>query len=168
MGGLLVTYVNWHWIFFVNVPIGLVALVFAAGVVPERRAPRAAEGGIDILGILLAAGGLLLLHARRSIQGNDWGWTSPRIVALSSSASRAFPVFFWWETRRQHPMFPLRCCASARSPPPTRRICCIGMAMGGTMLLLVIFMVTVMGYSELRAALVLPSCRRPPCSSRPM
>ncbi len=153
LGGLLVTYVSWKWIFFVNVPIGVGALIFALAVVPEVRRAEGGQG-IDLVGILLAAGGLFCFTLGL-IQGNDWGWTSARIVALLVVAVATFPVFYWWETRRQDPMFDFRLMRIRSFAAANTAQAGIGTAMGGAMLLLVIFMVTVMGYSELRAALVL-------------
>ena len=154
MGGLLVTYGSWHWIFFVNVPIGLAAIVFAALVVPARAAGGGVEGGIDIPGILIAGVGLLLLTLAL-VQGNAWGWTSATIVVMFVAAVACFPVFLWWEARTSHPMFPLKLLRIRSFTAANTAICFIGMAMGGTFLLVVIFMVSVLGYSELRAALAL-------------
>ena len=154
MGGLLVTYGSWHWIFFVNVPIGLAAIVFTALVIPARARDRNVEGGIDIPGILIAGVGLLLLTLAL-VQGNSWGWTSPAIVVMFCAAVVCFPVFLWWESRTRHPMFPLKLLRIRSFTAANTAICCIGMAMGGTFLLVVIFMVSVLGYSELRAAVTL-------------
>ena len=151
MGGLLVTYGNWHWIFFVNVPIGLAAIVFAALVIPRRARGASVEGGIDIPGIVIAGVGLLLFTLGL-VQGNSWGWSSPAIVALLVAGIACLPVFFWWEARTSHPMFPLKLLRIRSFTAANTAICFMGMAMGGTFLLVVIFMVNVLGYSELRAA----------------
>ena len=89
IGGILVTYVSWHWIFFINVPIGIAALVFALIVVPERKR-AGAKGGVDIGGILLSTGGLFCLVLALT-QGNDWGWTSWRILLLLRYRLRLLP-----------------------------------------------------------------------------
>jgi len=154
MGGLLVTYGSWHWIFFVNVPIGIAAIVFCALVIPARAQGRNVEGGVDIPGILIAGVGLLLLTLAL-VQGNSWGWTSPAIVVMFCAAAVSFPVFLWWESRTRYPMFPLKLLRIRSFTAANTAICCIGMAMGGTFLLVVIFMVSVLGYSELRAAVTL-------------
>jgi EmrB/QacA subfamily drug resistance transporter len=154
MGGLLVTYGSWHWIFFVNVPIGLAAIVFTALVIPARAQGNKVEGGIDIPGILIAGVGLLLLTLAL-VQGNSWGWTSPAIVIMFCAAVVCFPVFLWWEARTRYPMFPLKLLRIRSFTAANTAICFVGMAMGGTFLLVVIFMVSVLGYSELRAAVTL-------------
>jgi EmrB/QacA subfamily drug resistance transporter len=154
MGGLLVTYGSWHWIFFVNVPIGVAAIVFTALIVPARVGSQRLEGGIDIPGILIAGVGLLLLTLAL-VQGNSWGWTSPRIIGMFAAAAVCFPAFLWWEARTSHPMFPLKLLRIRSFTAANTAIMFIGFSMGGTFLLVVIFMVSVLGYSELRAALAL-------------
>ena len=154
LGGLLVTYGSWHWIFFVNVPIGLAAIVFTALIIPAHAAGRRLEGGIDIPGILIAGVGLLLLTLAL-VQGNSWGWTSATIVAMFVAAAACFPLFLWWEARTSHPMFPLKLLRIRSFTAANTAIMFIGFAMGGTFLLVVIFMVSVLGYSELRAAVAL-------------
>jgi EmrB/QacA subfamily drug resistance transporter len=154
IGGLLVTYASWHWIFFINVPIGIAALVFALVVVPERRRADA-KAGVDIGGILISTGGLFCLVLALT-QGNDWGWTSWRILLLFAVALICYPVFYVWETRVvSSPMFDFRLLRIRSFTAANTAIMAMGAAMGGAFLLLVIFMVNVMGYSELRAALAM-------------
>ena len=154
LGGLLVTYGSWHWIFFVNVPIGIAAIVFTALIIPVHVRGKQLEGGIDVPGILIAAVGLFLLTLAL-VQGNSWGWTSPLVITMFVAAIVCFPVFLWWEARISHPMFPLELLRIRSFTAANTAICFIGMAMGGTFLLVVIFMVSVLGYSELRAAVAL-------------
>ena len=154
MGGLLVTYGSWHWIFFVNVPIGLAAIVFAALVIPVAVRGKDTAGGIDLPGIAIAGVGLFLLTLAL-VQGNSWGWGSARVVVMFVAAVACFPLFIWWEGRTAHPMFPLKLLRIRSFTAANTAICFVGMAMGGTFLLVVIFMVSVLGYSELRAAVAL-------------
>ena len=153
IGGILVTYVSWHWIFFINVPIGIGAFIFALVVVPERKRAGAA-GGVDIGGILLSTGGLFCLVLALT-QGNDWGWTSWRTLLLFGIALVCYPVFYLWETHVKSPMFDFRLLRIRSFTAANTAIMAMGTALGGAMLLLVIFMVSVMGYSELKAALAI-------------
>ena len=157
LGGLLVTYGGahgWKWIFFVNVPIGVAAVIFALLVVPQRVHGGHTEGGIDVPGIAVSAGGLFLLTLAL-VQGNSWGWRSPAVIGLFVGAVACYPLFVWWERHTEHPMFPLELLRIRSFTAANTAIMFIGMAMGGTFLLVVIFMVDVLGYSELRAALAL-------------
>ena len=153
LGGVLVTYASWHWIFFVNVPVGIAATVFALLVIPERR-QEGVRGSIDIPGIAISAIGLLLLTLAL-IEGSVWGWTSPRILGLFAAAVISYPLFLWWELRAEQPMFPLKLLRIRSFTAANSAMMLIGMAMGGTFLILVVFLVSVLGYSELKAALAL-------------
>jgi len=155
LGGLLVTYASWHWIFLVNVPIGVVALLLAYSVVPEVRHPeKAGQEGLDVAGIVLAAFGLFCLTLAL-IQGNSWGWGSAAIIALFVMAFASYPLFVWWELRTRHPMFDFKLLRIRSFTAANMAMLFMGMAMGGTFLMVVIFLVNVLGYSELRAALAL-------------
>ncbi len=70
-------------------------------------------------------------------------------------AIATYPLFVWWELRAAHPMFPLKLLRIRSFTAANTSIMFIGMAMGGTFLMIVIFLVSVLGYSELRAALAL-------------
>ncbi|MEE4274893.1 MAG: DHA2 family efflux MFS transporter permease subunit [Thermoleophilia bacterium] len=153
LGGILIEYLSWHWIFFVNVPVGFVALVMAVALVPERRPNRHARG-IDVPGILISAVGLFCL-VLALIQGNDWGWGTTRIVTLFAVAFASFPLFLWWELRTPSPMFDFRLLRIRSFTAANTSMMFVGAALGGTMFLLVIFLVNVLGYSELRAAIAI-------------
>jgi EmrB/QacA subfamily drug resistance transporter len=98
IGGALVQ-VNWRWVFWINVPVGLVAVALAGRVVPESR-DETASGRPDIIGagLLAAAVGLVALAL---VKAPDWGWDSARFLGLlaASLASGAAMVF---RSRRHH------------------------------------------------------------------
>ena len=154
LGGLLVSYGHWSWIFFVNVPIGIFAVVVCALVIPRRSRDAHAEGGIDIPGMLISGIGLFALTLAL-VEGGSWGWTSPTIIALFVVAVLTFPLFMWWETRTASPMFPVNLLRIRSFTAANTAVLLIGLAMGGTFLMVVIFLVSVLGYTELRAALAL-------------
>jgi EmrB/QacA subfamily drug resistance transporter len=151
LGGLLIEYTSWHWIFFVNVPIGIAAFVLAWAVIPERK-PGAHAQGVDIPGIAISAVGLFCL-VLALIQGNDWGWTSAEIVGLFVVAIASYPLFMWWELRTPSPMFDFRLLRIRSFTAANSAMFLIGAALGGSMFLLVLFLVTVLGYTELEAAI---------------
>ncbi len=154
LGGVLVSYGHWSWIFFVNVPVGIAAVVVCALVVPAGLRHAKAQGGIDIPGILISGVGLFALTLAL-VQGDAWGWTASRIVALFLVAFVTFPLFMWWEMRTPSPMFPVKLLRIRSFTAANTSIMFMGMAMGGTFLMIVIFLVSVLGYSELRAAMAL-------------
>jgi EmrB/QacA subfamily drug resistance transporter len=154
LGGLLVTYGHWSWIFFVNVPVGIFAVVVCALIIPRRIQEAHAQGGIDVPGMLLSGAGLFMLTLAL-VEGDAWGWTSPAILGLFAAAFLTFPLFMWWERRTASPMFPVSLLRIRSFTAANTSILFIGLAMGGTFLMVVLFLVSVLGYSELRAALAL-------------
>ena len=154
LGGVLVTYGDWSWIFFVNVPIGVVAVVVCAWVIPRGERKPAAEGGIDIPGMVISGAGLFCLTLAL-VEGDTWGWTSATVIALFVAAAVSFPLFMWWETSTASPMFPVSLLRIRSFTAANTAILFVGVAMGGTFLMLVIFLVSVLGFSELRAALAM-------------
>jgi EmrB/QacA subfamily drug resistance transporter len=156
LGGILVEYFSWHWIFFVNIPIGIAAFLFALSVIPEaKHTDRLEREGIDAIGMAIAALGLFCLTLGL-IEGNSWGWGSAGIITLLVLAFASYPVFVLWELRgARFPMFDFRLLRIRSFTAANSSMLAFGTAMGGAMLLLVIFLVNVLGYSELRAALAL-------------
>ena len=154
LGGVLVTYGHWSWIFFVNVPVGIAAVIACAIVIPPRARQARAHGGIDIPGMLISGVGLFALTLAL-VEGDAWGWTSPTIITLFVVAVLSFPLFMWWELHTQSPMFPVNLLRIRSFTAANTSIMFVGLAMGGTFLMVVIFMVSVLGYSELRAAAAL-------------
>lgn len=151
LGGVLIQYASWHWIFFLNVPIGVVAVGIALFVVPELRRDQGGTG-IDLPGILLSgtAIGCLILAI---IQGNGWGWGSPPVIALLAAAVVLFAGFTWWEKRALRPMLDLDLFRIRPFSASTVMMVIGAIGMGGGMLLVVLFMVDVLGYSAVWAAL---------------
>ena len=154
LGGVLVTYGHWSWIFFVNIPVGIFAVVVCSIVIPAHIRKARSEGGLDIPGIVISGLGLFMLTLGL-VQGNSWGWSSPAIVGLLVAAAATFPLFMWWELRIPSPMFPVKLLRIRSFTAANTSIMFIGMAMGGTFLMVVIFLVSVLGYTELRAAVAL-------------
>jgi EmrB/QacA subfamily drug resistance transporter len=103
VGGAIAQGVSWHWIFWLNVPIGIVAMVLAYFRLAETRGP---EGNLDLAGLALASGGLLGL-VWGVIHGNDRGWTDIQVVGALAVGAILLIGFFLWERRAAHPMLPL-------------------------------------------------------------
>src|SRR6478609_6319456 len=82
LGGLL-TQISWHWVFLVNVPIGIVAVVAGARTLREIREPGTERG--DILGAAYLVAGIASLTLA-IVKGNDWGWGSARVVGLLAAS----------------------------------------------------------------------------------
>ena len=104
VGGAIAEGVNWHWIFWLNVPIGIVAIVLATFRLEESYGP---DGALDLVGLGLVSTGLLAL-VWGVIHGNELGWTDPQIVGALGAGAILMALFFVWESRTASPMLPLR------------------------------------------------------------
>ncbi len=105
LGGALVDRLSWRWVFYVNVPVGVAALAFAAVFLRERREPDA--GGFDLTGFVLAAIGLGLLMFALS-DGSVRGWTAPEIDVSLACGLLLTAAFVAVELRARTPMLRLR------------------------------------------------------------
>jgi len=105
VGGLLTETVGWRWIFFVNVPVGVVAMVFGVRFLREHREPTA--GPFDVPGFILSGFGLASI-AYALNEGPRIGWTSPWVGGLGIGGVIAFALLVYVETHRPHPMLALR------------------------------------------------------------
>jgi len=105
IGGLLTETLGWRWIFFVNIPFGIAAMVFGLRFLREHREPTA--GPFDIPGFVLSGFGLAaILYAMN--EGPRLGWTSPTVVGFGVTGLAAFALLVYVETHVAHPMLALR------------------------------------------------------------
>ena len=106
LGGVLTGLFSWHWIFLVNVPIGIAVLVAARAVLPgDDVEPGSAK--LDLPGAVLVTGALMLA-VYGIVGGNEAGWTSGRTVGILTVSALLFVVFVAWEARAAEPLVPLR------------------------------------------------------------
>ena len=105
LGGILTDTLNWHWIFLVNVPIGIAVFALSLRLLPAERGP-AATGRLDVAGAV-AITGSLMLAVYAIVNGNDTGWTSAQTVGLLAGAVALLALFIGLEARVQSPLVPL-------------------------------------------------------------
>jgi EmrB/QacA subfamily drug resistance transporter len=103
VGGAVVDAISWHWIFWINVPLGLVLVPVAARLLGESHGP---DDRLDLPGIALVGAGLLGI-VLGLVRGQSDGWTSPLIVASLTAGIAVLGAFVWWERRSPAPMIPL-------------------------------------------------------------
>lgn len=110
-GGLIAQYLSWHYVFFINVPIGIAALIWGSRVIPRSTAKPGQR--LDVVGALTALIFLssLLLYAN---QGESWGWASPRSLVLVGIAVVFGSLFFWIERTSAQPMLNLTLFSNRR------------------------------------------------------
>lgn len=152
LGGILVDQASWRWTFYVNLPVGLLALFVIAVAIPKREARR--DHYLDIPGAtLLAAGtGSLLLGL---VWGRDHGWGSPRVLGCLAVAVALLAVFAFVERRAPEPILPFDLL---RHPTVATGVFAIGlaaMAMVGTIAFVPLFVQGVIGTSATASGVVL-------------
>lgn len=105
IGGYLVEYMNWSWIFTINIPIGIVGIILAIAVLPAF--PKIKNDKLDIGGAITAAVMLFSLLLAFS-KGNDWGWNSQPIIMLLYTSGCACVLFVYLEMTNKSPLLNLR------------------------------------------------------------
>jgi EmrB/QacA subfamily drug resistance transporter len=149
-GGALVASVGWRGIFWVNIPVGLAALVLTALFVPESRAPHARR--LDPVGQLLV---IVMLAAvtYAIIEGPGTGWSSPRILACFALSAVAACALAAWEPRRAEPLIDLRFFRSASFSGAAVIAICAFAALAGFLFLNTLYLQDVRGFSAFHAGL---------------
>jgi EmrB/QacA subfamily drug resistance transporter len=153
VGGAVINGLNWHWIFWLNVPIGLVLMPLAFSRLRESHGPA---GRLDLAGLTLVSTGLLGI-VWGLVRGNGQGWSSPEIVATLALGSLLLGAFVWWELRTDAPMLPMRFFRSRAFTAAQLASLFMFFGMFGSIFLLTQFFQTVQGYDALGSGLrVLP------------
>ena len=106
LGGVLVENVSWQSVFFINVPVGALALALGLVILKDSRAENAPRS-FDILGIILLSAAMFSLIWALIKAGDAWGWSDGRTWAYLGAAAFFFAVFALWETRAGEPLIPL-------------------------------------------------------------
>src|SRR3954447_18218034 len=106
LGGALVQSVDWHWIFYVNLPIGVAVLALGARLI-ENRPGLGLKGGIDVTGSVLVTSAMMLA-VYAIVTAADHGWASAHTLGFAGVASVLLGAFAVWESRIENPILPLR------------------------------------------------------------
>jgi EmrB/QacA subfamily drug resistance transporter len=153
VGGAVIDGISWQWIFWLNVPIGILLVPLAFGFLRETKGPA---NRLDLPGLALVSAGLFGL-VWGLINGNGDGWTSPQIVASLGLGAVLTAAFVVWELRASAPMLPMRFFRNRAFAAANGASLLMYFGMFGSIFLLVQFLQTVQGNSPLGAGLrVLP------------
>ncbi|MEU7277424.1 MFS transporter [Streptomyces sp. NPDC045431] len=106
LGGVLVEHVSWQSVFFINVPVGVVALVLGVLILRDHRAENAPRS-FDVVGILLLSGAMGSLVFGLIKAGESWGWGGRNTWLCMLGAVVLFALFAVWETKVKEPLIPL-------------------------------------------------------------
>ncbi|MER7894313.1 MFS transporter [Micromonospora sp. NPDC094482] len=151
VGGVLVDLASWHWIFLVNLPVGLVILPLIRVKIKESCGPRRR---FDVLGVIFSSAAFaMLLYAL--INGNDLGWTHPRIVGAGLGFVALLASFVLTQARTEQPMLPLR--LMGRRAFATSIVLYLLMTFGlfGALFLISQYFQNALGYTPMQAGLAM-------------
>ena len=151
VGGAVVSGISWHWIFWLNVPIGIALIPLAFTRLQETYGP---SGKLDFPGLGLASGGLLGI-VWGLVRGNGQGWASTEIVTALTAGTVVLALFILWELRAEAPMLPMRFFQNRVFANVASLLMFFGMF--GSIFLLSQFFQSIQGYSPLGSGLrILP------------
>ncbi len=148
LGGYMVEHIGWESVFFLNVPIGIVAFIVATRTVKESVSE--AERQLDVTGLVLGTAALFFV-TYALIEANQLGWTSTRIVGSFVLFAAFLIAFLWWELRNPHAMMPLRYYRIPSFSAGNAVAFSVGMGMFATFFFLTIYMQSIHGYSPFKS-----------------
>jgi EmrB/QacA subfamily drug resistance transporter len=151
LGGLFVDNLSWRWIFYVNLPVGLIAFVVLGATLPavaSKRHPRIDYAGAALLGTALAA-----IVVVTSLGGSTWAWDSPQILGIGALALVLLAAFVLVERRAPEPVLPLRLFQNRVFAVGGAIGLIVGFALFGAVTFLPLFFQTVNGAGPTEAGL---------------
>lgn len=158
LGGWIVDNSSWHWIFYINLPIGIVATIFTWTFMHDSKYARKLQGKIDLIGIALLACGLGSLQLLLENGQKDGWFESTYICGLTVCAALALGAFIWRELTIEHPVVNLRVLRHRGFAMGVLFGTTLGFALFGGMFILPVFLQQMQHYSALQTGLLmLPS-----------
>jgi len=159
LGGVLAEYVGWQWIFLVNVPVGLVAVLAGLAIIRESREPEAMRR-IDLAGTALLSVSLFALTLAL-IRGQEAGWSSVFITGLFATWAVSGVLFVLVESIVSHPIVDLRMLRDRTFSAANVIILLFGLGFFGGLFFVIQYLTVVEGYSALESAFAVtpfPAC----------
>jgi EmrB/QacA subfamily drug resistance transporter len=149
VGGLLTEHASWNWIFFINVPVGVVAIAASFLLIDESK-DTSEEQRLDLPGLLTSGIGLFSL-TYGLIEGNAYGWTSARIVGAFTVALVALVTFVMLERHQRVPMLDLALFRNRTFAGANAVMLLVALAMFGVFFFVSLYMQNILGYSAVQA-----------------
>ncbi len=150
LGGVLVDLLSWPWIFYVNVPVGIISLIAAPILLSESRDER--ESSFDVLGAILVTSGLSILVLGIT-KGHDWGWSSGRTIGVFVTAALLLIAFVGQESRAAHPLMPFTIFRLQTLTAANIVMFIMGTALFSMFLMLTLYMQQVLHFSPLKTGI---------------
>ncbi|HEX6536492.1 MAG TPA: MDR family MFS transporter [Gemmatimonadaceae bacterium] len=151
LGGYFTTHLSWRWIFYINIPLGIAALVVLALTLPARA--ERARGSIDYAGAALLAALLSAIVLLSDLGGTTLPWSSPAIFVLVSAAVLALALFVRVEARAAEPVLPPRLFANRTFAVTSAIGLIVGFSLFGSVTYLPLFLQVVNGASPTASGL---------------
>jgi len=145
-GGILTDLLSWEWIFFVNVPVGIAALILTPILLSESLDKHGQ--GFDALGAILVTSGLSVLVLGVT-QGREWGWGSAETIGVFAASAGLLAGFVLWELRAKDPLVPFSIFRLQTLTAANVVGFILGTAMFAMFLMLTLYMQQVLGFSPL-------------------
>jgi EmrB/QacA subfamily drug resistance transporter len=149
VGGLIAQRINWNWIFFINIPVGLLAIAAAYAFIDESR-DTSREQKPDVSGLFTSALGLFAL-SYALIESNNYGWTSGRILGAFAVAAVALTTFILVELHQRLPMLELGLFRNRVFAGANTVMLLVGLAMFGVFFYVSLYLQQVLDYSPTQA-----------------
>ncbi|MEU0382950.1 MFS transporter [Streptomyces chartreusis] len=153
LGGVLVEHVNWQSVFFINVPVGVLAVVLGVWILLDHRAENAPRS-FDILGIaLLSTSVFCLVWALIKAPPSEWGWGDAKTLAFLGVSVLGFALFAFWETKVKEPLIPLALFRSVALSAGVVLMVLMAIAFMGGLFFVTFYLQNVHGMSPIDAGL---------------
>ncbi|AHV95857.1 MFS transporter [Paenibacillus sabinae] len=153
LGGVLTENLDWKWIFFVNVPLGVLSLILTPIFIRESKDVSAGRR-VDLAGTLFITGSMFCF-VYGLIRVDDWGWTSSAVLLLFAAGLLSLLLFLYAERKGAEPMLPLELMKIKAFNGAALTLLIVGAGLMNISLLTTFFMTRIMGMTELKAGLIL-------------
>jgi EmrB/QacA subfamily drug resistance transporter len=153
LGGFFTDNLSWRWVFYINIPLGIIALIVTSAVLPETV--KRLKASIDYLGSLLLMGAITCIVLLTTWGGTEYEWSSPTIVGLGVAGVVLIALFVTTERRVEEPVMPLRLFRNRTFTLSSAVSFIVGLAMFGALSYLPLFLQMANGASATDSGLVL-------------